>query len=67
VAFSPNGQLLASGTADGRILVWQVSDGSLKANLTAGDQEVLQTAFAPDDKTLYSLSLDGALRVWTVP
>ena len=67
VTFSPDGELLASGTVDGRMLVWQVSNGTLKASLKTGAAEVLQVSFAPNDKTLYSLSVDGALRAWVVP
>jgi WD40 repeat protein len=67
VVFSPDGQLLASGTAEGLILVWQVSDGALKASLPTSPSEVIQTAFAPENRALFSLSLDGALRVWIVP
>jgi hypothetical protein len=67
VSFSPDGQLLASGTADGFILVWRVSDGALRARVPTGASEVIQVVFGPDAKALFSLSVDGAVGVWTTP
>ncbi len=51
VAFSPNGQTLASGSTDGSIRVWNVSNGSLIRTIAAS-QPVYAVAFTPDGQYL---------------
>jgi WD40 repeat protein len=50
VAFSPDGKLLASSSADGQIYLWDVSAGTLAATLKYGGGGPV--AFSPDSKLL---------------
>ncbi|MCS7209295.1 MAG: hypothetical protein NZ874_06955, partial [Fimbriimonadales bacterium] len=64
VAFSPNGQLLASGGSDS-IRLWRVSDGQLVRTLTDIGYSVV---FSPDGQYLASGSdyRDNTVRLWRV-
>ena len=64
VAFSPNGKMLASGSWDQTVRLWNVNTGRLLHTLTGHTNEVLSVAFSPDGKTLASASWDGTIRLW---
>ena len=48
IAFSPDGSLVASGSADGRITVWSMASGEAIALLGAGRTEIQCLAFGRD-------------------
>ena len=54
VAFSPDGQILASGSIDNTVRLWLVSDGTLLRTLEGHTGSVLSVAFSPDGQTLAS-------------
>ena len=54
IAFSPDGELLASGSHDDTVKLWQVSTGTLLANLEGHSNEVVSVAFSPDGEMLAS-------------
>jgi WD40 repeat protein len=63
VAWSPNGQLIASGGADATVRVW-TKDLSPVGTLDSGSW-VTQVAFSPDGKYLAAgTGMDNAIRVW---
>ena len=64
VAFSPNGETLASGSQDRTIRLWNPNNGNLKRTLTGHRDAVNSVAFSPDGRTLASGSWDGTIRLW---
>lgn len=64
VAFSPDGQNIASGGAKQPIQLWRLSNGEVKTNLTGHTDTVYSVAFSPDGKTLASGSADCTIRIW---
>lgn len=71
VAFQPGSLVLASGTADNSVQLWQFNPGGpsivLSAALAGHTSAVKSVSFNPKDPTkLASLGLDGVVIVWDV-
>ena len=64
VAYSPDGNYLASGSRDGSIRIWEVSSGKAIQTLTGHTYFVLSVAYSPDGQYIASCSKDSTLRVW---
>ena len=64
VAFSPNGNMLASASWDQSVRLWNVNTGRLLHTLTEHTNEVLSVAFSPDGNTLASADWDGTIHLW---
>uniref|UniRef100_A0A0A9WD39 U3 small nucleolar RNA-interacting protein 2 n=1 Tax=Lygus hesperus TaxID=30085 RepID=A0A0A9WD39_LYGHE len=58
---------LAVGAADGSIAVWELLTLHFKGLLTMHHKAVTGLVFRANTSTLYSVSLDKTLRVWSVP
>lgn len=69
VAFSPNDKLLASGSLDETIRLWDVFSGKqilLFNTEKNGVNWISSVAFSPDGKTLASASFDEVTKLWDV-
>jgi len=66
VAFSPDGQTLASGSGDKTIKLWDIRSGKLKTTLTGHSNSVRSVAFSPDGQTLASGSWDNTIKLWRI-
>jgi WD40 repeat protein len=58
--------LLASGSGDGTVILWQVSDGSQLRTLAGHTDGVRSVAFSPDGGMLASGSWDNTVILWRV-
>ncbi|MEE2055867.1 WD40 repeat domain-containing protein, partial [Nocardiopsis tropica] len=65
-AFSPDGALLATGTNDNMVLLWEVDTTELVATLTGHTNPVTAVAFSPDGSTLASGGDEESARLWDV-
>ncbi|WP_256973142.1 WD40 repeat domain-containing protein [Nostoc sp. T09] len=64
VSFSPDGQILVSGSQDGSINLWDVKTGKLIRTLKHSEP-VIGVVFSPDGQTLVSnLDLGAIIRLW---
>ena len=67
VAFSPNGQQLASGGLASEIDLWDVNTGKRLRVFSGPDQSVTNSvAFSPDGQTLAAGNRDTTVRLWDV-
>ncbi|HKM90593.1 MAG TPA: protein kinase, partial [Candidatus Acidoferrales bacterium] len=66
VAFSPNGRLLASGSSDNTINLWDVSSGRSVRQLIGHKGQVFGVAFSPNGAMLASASADHTVKLWDV-
>jgi WD40 repeat protein len=63
VAFAPDGDTLATASADGTVRFWDAVRGELRHTLNAHDDIVSAVAFARD-RRFATASFDGTVKVW---
>ena len=66
VKFSPQGNLLVSGSFDETVKIWDVRSGECVATLPAHSDPVTGVDFNRDGTCIVSSSHDGLIRIWDV-
>ena len=70
VAFTGDARLMATGSADHTVILWDVADPAhprrLGAPLEGHTDAVWSVAFSPDGGTLVTGSIDGSVVLWSV-
>ena len=66
ISLSPDGNLLAAGSADGKAYVWSMADKKLVTTIQDHADWVMGVAFSPDGKLLATGSSDRSVQVWEV-
>lgn len=66
IAFSPDGKILASGSYDKTIKLWNVGTGREIYTFQGHSDSVYSVAFSPDGKILASGSRDKTIKLWDV-
>ncbi len=68
VAFSPNGNLLATGNVDGKIRIYDVAKATLVKEINAHTvkdmTQIYNVAFTPDGKQIASCSYDNSIKLF---
>jgi hypothetical protein len=67
LAFSPDGRLLASASADKTVKLWSAPEGTLLKILEGHSDAVLALAIRPDGKVMVSASASDPLKQWLLP
>jgi WD40 repeat protein len=66
VAFSPDGRLIASGSKDKTIKLWDVKTGEEIRTLKGHSSWVNSVTFSPDGRLIASGSEDKTIKLWDV-
>jgi WD40 repeat protein len=63
ISFSPNGQIIASGSDSGIVKLWQ-SNGKFITTLKGHQNKINSISFSPDSQVIASASQHGNIKLW---
>ncbi|MCU0567407.1 MAG: serine/threonine protein kinase [Oculatellaceae cyanobacterium Prado106] len=66
LSLSPDGRILASGSLDKTVKLWDLTTGKLLHTLTGHQAPVTSVALSQDGRTLVSGSGDRSIKIWDV-
>ncbi|MGB2894695.1 MAG: hypothetical protein WBB65_00850, partial [Anaerolineales bacterium] len=67
IAYSPDSWILATGSLDGTLRLWEVPEGRLLMEIRGHNAQVQHLVFTPDGTRLVTGSQDGTIVLWGVP
>lgn len=67
LAFSPDSKIIATGSVDADVRLFETGTGLLRTTLSGHLEEASDVAFSPDGKTLASVGNQSALKLWHLP
>ncbi len=67
IAFSPEGNFLASGGDDRTVIIWEIATGKPRHTLKGHDLAVTCLAFSPDGSLLATGAGNSSVVLWDVP
>jgi WD40 repeat protein len=66
VACSPDGRTVATGDADGSLVLWELASGRQRHAFAGHESRIVSLAFSPDGRALAASSADAPVYVWEV-
>lgn len=66
LAFDADGKIVATGTASGEVLLWNVSTWKKRATFKADSRPITVLAFSPDGKSV-AAATSRPIRIWRIP
>lgn len=64
LAVAPSNQLIATGSADHTVKLWDATNGDLKLTLAGANNDLAALAFSPDGKLIAGGTSDAAIYIW---
>jgi periodic tryptophan protein 2 len=64
LSFNPSGSLLASGSWDYTVRIWDIFSKKNIVDTLNHNSEVVSIAFHPNEKEIISSTLNGAMHIW---